>query len=197
MINYIWAFLIILSVIFGSFRGATFIGELSTSMLESTKSAVSLAISMLGIIGMWNGIINIASDSGLIKKLTKKMDPAISFLFPNLPKTSPVRHDIATNMISNILGLGWAATPAGLRAMKGLNELRCDIFSDKSVATNEMCTFLLINISSLQLIPINIIAYRAEYGSASPTFVVGPGIVATMASTVVAVLFCKCATSPF
>ena len=102
-------------------------------------------------------------------------------------------------MIANVLGLGWAATPAGLKAMESLAELEEERRAgrlpgpvrNKGIASNEMCTFLIINISSLQLIPVNVIAYRAQYGSVNPTAIVGPGIVATMISTVVAVVFCK------
>ena len=106
---------------------------------------------------------------------------------------------ISANMIANFLGLGWAATPFGLKAMEELGNLEDDrrqgralgIVRKKGIASNEMCTFLILNISSLQLIPVNIIAYRSQYGSVNPTAIVGPGIVATAVSTIVAVIFCK------
>lgn len=166
-------------------------GQMGVDILNSTNDTVELGISMLGVVGMWSGIMNIANDSGLVKKLSTAMSPALSFLFPNIPKNSPVRDDIATNMISNILGLGWAATPAGLRAMEGLKKLQNENITDSKTASNEMCTLLVINISSLQLIPINIIAYRTEYGSANPASIVGPGLLATLASTAVAIIICK------
>ena len=115
-----------------------------------------------------------------------KMKPLIRFLFPDIPKDDIANEYIATNMMANILGLGWAATPSGLLAMKELNRLN----GDKETASNEMCTFLVINISSLQLIPINVIAYRMQYGSANPTEIIAPAIVATLVSTFVAIIFC-------
>ena len=114
------------------------------------------------------------------------MKPLIRFLFPDIPKDDIANEYIATNMMANILGLGWAATPSGLLAMKELNRLN----GDKETASNEMCTFLVINISSLQLIPINVIAYRMQYGSANPTEIIAPAIVATLVSTFVAIIFC-------
>ena len=113
----------------------------------------------------------------------------IRFLFPGVPKGHLAEKHITTNIIANVLGLGWAATPAGLMAMKSLQELNPN--RDKGMASKEMCTFLILNISSLQLIPINMIAYRSQYGSVNPAGIVGAGIVATMVSTAVAVMFCK------
>ena len=188
MLNYVWAFMIIFGVIVGGFRGGDIISLVSGKTIDSAKEAVELCIVMLGVVGLWNGIMNIAKKASLIDKWTKKIEPAISFLFPLIPKEDPVRLDIATNMIANILGLGWAATPAGLRAMEGLARLNR---GNSRVATNEMCTLLVINISSLQLIPVNIIAYRSQYGSVDPTGIIGPGLLATLVTTIVAVIFCK------
>lgn len=188
MLNYVWAFMIIFGVIIGGLRGGDIISLVSGETIDSAKEAVELCIVMLGVVGVWNGIMNIARKALLIDKWTKGLDPAISFLFPLIPKNHPVRLDIATNMIANILGLGWAATPAGLRAMEGLAKLNR---GNLRVATNEMCTLLVINISSLQLIPVNIIAYRSQYGSVNPTGVIGPGLFATLVTTIVAVIFCK------
>lgn len=193
MLNYIWAFMVIFGVLYGGIQGGAVIGEVADSAINSAKDAVELCIVMLGVVGMWNGIMNIAKESGLIEKWTKGFEPVISFLFPGIPKGHPVRGDIATNMIANILGLGWAATPAGLVAMKGLSDLAIEQkrWINEKYATNEMCTFLVINISSLQLIPMTIIAYRSQYGSANPTAIIGPGLVATLSTTIIAVIFCK------
>lgn len=193
MLNYIWAFMVIFGVLYGGIQGGAVIGEVADSAINSAKDAVELCIVMLGVVGMWNGIMNIAKESGLIEKWTKGFEPVISFLFPGIPKGHPVRGDIATNMIANILGLGWAATPAGLAAMKGLSDLAIEQkrWINEKYATNEMCTFLVINISSLQLIPMTIIAYRSQYGSANPTAIIGPGLVATLSTTIIAVIFCK------
>ena len=135
---------------------------------------------------MWSGIMEIAKESGLTTALSRKMKPLIRLLFPGIPKDDIVNEYIAANMMANILGLGWAATPSGLLAMKELHRLN----KEKETASNDMCTFLVINISSLQLIPINIIAYRMQYGSVNPTQIVAPSIVATLVSTLVAIFFC-------
>ena len=115
------------------------------------------------------------------------MNPLLQFLFPEVPKGSRAREWMATNMVANVLGLGWAATPAGLSAMKELKALN----AGKEEATDAMCDFLILNISSLQLIPVNMIAYRQQYGSVNPAGIIGPAIVATFISTAVAVIYCK------
>ena len=121
-------------------------------------------------------------------------------MFPNIPKGHKAREYITTNFIANIFGLGWAATPAGLKAMKALAELEDERMADTGymnkkrglgIASNEMCTFLIINISSLQLIPINIIAYRNQYGSVNPAIIIAPAIIATAISTIAGIIFCK------
>ena len=146
---------------------------------------------MAGVVAMWSGVMRIAQEAGLIEILSRKMDPVLSFLFPELPKQHKARAYISTNMIANMLGLGWAATPAGLKAMEHLALLEEERRQKKvSVASNEMCNFLIINISSLQLIPINIIAYRSQYGSVNPTGIVGPAMITTSIGTLVAVVFC-------
>ncbi len=205
MLDYIWAFMIIAGVIFGSFQGAEVINLVAGGAIDSAKEAIELCIVMLGVVGLWNGIMNIAKEAGLITKWTKGINPAISFLFPRIPKEDAVRQDIAMNMIANMLGLGWAATPAGLRAMQGLKRLeeeRVSHVNDNkqnssekkskiNAASDEMCTLIVLNISSLQLIPVNIIAYRSQYGSADATAVIGPGLVATSVATLVAIIFCR------
>lgn len=146
--------------------------------------------------------MEIAQKSGLIEKMTKGLSPFITFLFPKIPRNHPARGYISTNLIANILGLGWACTPAGLKAMEELAKLEAErgnpeylpdtVFGSKErKASKEMCDFLILNISSLQLIPVNMIVYRQQYGSVNPTAVIAPAIVATFISTAVAVVFCK------
>lgn len=187
MLNYLWGVMIIAGIIFGLFSGK--MPAVTNGALDSAKEAVDLCIMMMGIMSMWVGLMEIAIKAGIVETASRKMRSVIRFLFPGVPNGHPAEKYIATNMIANILGLGWAATPAGLMAMKHLQELNPN--RDKSVASNEMCTFLILNISSLQLIPMNIIAYRSQYGSVNPAGIVGAGIVATTISTLVAVLFCK------
>lgn len=190
MLNYLWAGMMALGILWGAFHGN--MAAVTNGALDSTKEAVTLCLTMLGIMSFWCGILKVGEEAGLIEAMTKKMKPVIRFLFPNLPEDHPAAAHISTNMIANILGLGWAATPAGLRAMKELGKLEEERGAAvKGVASNEMCTFLIINISSLQLIPVNMIAYRSQYGSANPAAIVGPAIAATTVSTLTAVIFCK------
>lgn len=190
MLNYIWAFMILIGVVYASFTGN--IEAVSSAALDSAKEAVTLCITMLGVMSMWTGLMEIAKTSGLITGAVRRCDHILHYLFPRIPRSHPAREYIATNMIANILGLGWAATPAGLKAMEELAKLETDRKGRPPVAaSNEMCTFLILNISSLQLIPVNMIAYRSQYGSPNPAAIIAPAIVATAISTGVAVVYCK------
>lgn len=190
MLNYLWAAMIIIGIVYGSITGN--IEVVGNAAIDSGKDAVSLCITMLGVVTMWTGIMKIATNCGIIAAASRKLSPFITFLFPRLPKNHIVRESITTNFIANIFGLGWAATPAGLKAMKELAALN-DNGDNKSYkwASDEMCTFLVINISSLQLIPINVIAYRSQYGSVNPTGIIVPAIIATTISTAVGIIFAK------
>lgn len=196
MLNYLWAIMMTAGILWAAFHGN--MAAVTNGALDSTKEAVTLCITMLGIMSFWCGILKIGENAGLIEQLTKKMRPIIRFLFPRIPEDHPAAAHISTNMIANMLGLGWAATPAGLKAMEELENLEDDrrgnkLFASKpkGVASNEMCVFLIINISSLQLIPINMIAYRSQYGSVNPAAIVGPALAATAVSTLVGMVFCK------
>ena len=185
MLNYLWGCMILIGVVYAALTGN--IDSVTCGALDGAKDAVSLCITMLGVMAFWCGLMEIAEKSGLIDKCKCGVAPLISWLFPNVPRQSRAFSYITTNMISNFLGLGWAATPAGIRAMQELSELN----GHNSVASCDMCTFLVINISSIQLIPVNIIAYRSQYGSANPTSILFPSIIATTCSTFVAVIFCR------
>lgn len=183
MLNYLWGIMIVIGITVGILRGN--IAEVSNATLNSSKEAVSLCVTMLGIMAMWTGLMQVAKKCGLVASFTKALRPILRYLFPDIPKDHIVNEYIASNMIANLLGLGWAATPMGLMAMKELKKLN----QNSSVASCDMCTFLIINISSLQLIPVNIIAYRSQYGSANPAEILGAGIIATVFSTIVGVVF--------
>lgn len=197
MLNYIWAFMILIGILYGAFTGN--IAAVANAALDSSKEAVSLCITMTGVMGLWVGLMEIAKNAGLITRLTRGIQPFISFMFPGLPKEHVSREYIATNIIANVLGLGWACTPAGLKAMEALQELneencrRCGVTAARAphIATKEMCTFLILNISSLQLIPVNMIAYRSQYGSPDPAAVIVPAILATSVSTLAGVIFAR------
>ena len=183
MLNYLWGYMIVLGVTVGVINGN--IGEISKASINSSKEAVLLCIAMLGIMSMWTGVMQIAKKCGLIGALTRGLRPVIRFLYPDIPKDHIANEHIASNMIANILGLGWAATPMGLMAMKELKELN----KNSEVASYDMCTLLIVNISSLQLIPVNIIAFRSQYGSVNPAEILGAGLIATICSTIVGVIF--------
>lgn len=191
--NILWGGMILIGIAYGALNGT--MQEVTDAALASSKEAVTLCITMAGVMSLWVGLMEIARESGIIEGLTRRLQPFIRFMFPGIPEGHPAQEHVSVNIIANFLGLGWAATPAGLRAMEMLRELnkenckKCG--GSPSVASNEMCTFLILNISSLQLIPVNVIAYRSQYGSVSPTAIVGPGIVATAVSTGVAIIFCK------
>lgn len=233
MLNMLWAGMMAAGIFWAAFHGN--MGAVTNGLLDSAKEAVTLGITMLGIMSFWCGILKIGERAGLIEALTEKMRPVIRFLFPNLPDGHPAGKYIATNMIANMLGLGWAATPAGLKAMEELGKLEEDRRTEEAeslskvgvgqkkensalnsvkikeksldkrknaarqsslarqagTASNEMCTFLIVNISSLQLIPINMIAYRSQYGSVNPAAIAGPALLATIASTAAGIAFCK------
>ena len=188
MLNYIWAVLIFIGVVYGALTGH--MPDVTNGALDSAKSAVELCITMLGVMSLWTGLMEIATRSGIIETFTRKIMPLMRWLFPDVPAKHEAMSHMSTNMIANFLGLGWAATPAGLLAMKSLAELNT---KNSGSASNAMCAFLVINISSIQLIPVNIIAYRSQYGSVNPASIIGPAIIATTVSTVAGVIFCRIA----
>ena len=175
MLNKLWGVMLLAGIIVAAFTGKT--AEAGTAAIDSSKEAVTLCIAMLGVMSMWTGIMNVAKKAGLIDAMTRALRPVLRFLFPDIPREHVVNEYIAANMIANMLGLGWAATPYGLKAMEQMKD----------------CTFLILNISSLQLIPVNIIAYRSQYGSVSPTSIIGMGLIATLISTAVGVIFASVA----
>ena len=191
MLNYIWAFMIIIGIIYGSLTGH--MAELSNAALDSAKEAVTLCITMLGVMALWVGLMQIAQKAGIIASMTKKLRPFLLFLFPRLRYEDIALEYISTNVVANILGLGWACTPAGLKAMEELGKIqrKNNVCKDPTAASNEMCNFLILNISSLQLIPVNIIVYRSQYGSVTPTSIIMPAILATTCSTLAGILFIK------
>lgn len=214
--NYLWGFMILIGVVYAAFTGN--LPAVTEAAINSAKEAVTLCITMTGVMAFWVGMMRIAERAGIIAGATKRLMPMLKFLFPRIPPEHPANRYIATNMIANIFGLGWAATPAGLKAMGELAKLEAErgnpaflpgkkekkssevaskrasgarVAGGERIASNEMCTFLILNISSLQLIPVNMIAYRQQYGSVNPAGIIGPAIAATAVSTIVAIVFCK------
>lgn len=185
MLNYIWGIMIIIGIVVGACTGR--MTDVTQSIINSSKDAVELAITMLGIVATWMGIMSIAEKGGIIDDISKKMKPILKWLFPEVPSNHRANKYIATNIIANMFGLGWAATPAGIMAMKELQNLN----KNKDSASNAMCMFLIVNISSVQLVSINIIAYRSQYGAADSTDIILPTILATAISTFVGIIYAK------
>lgn len=197
MLNFLWTFMILSGILWAAFNGT--LGQVTDEMLAACGEAVTLGITMLGAMCLWTGVLETGKRAGLIERLSKAMRPMFRFLFPLLDPGSEAARQICVNMIANFLGLGQAATPAGLKAMDELKKLEekrrlgqaPGPVRPSGTASNEMCTFLILNISSLQLVPINMIVYRSQYGSAQPAAIVGPAILATAVSTAVAVVICR------
>ncbi len=182
MVNLIWALMAGIGIIYAMFNGT--MEEVNKALFQSANEAVTLSISLISILVFWLGIMNIASHAGILRVLTSFFRPFIYRLFPEIPRDHPAIGYILSNFTANIFGLGTAATPMGLKAMEEMKRL-----SKSNVASRSMITFLAINTSSLTLIPTKVIAIRMQYGSASPTEIVGTTILATMIGTTSAIIF--------
>lgn len=185
MLNVIWGFFLIGGILTGTFLGR--MDLVTNAVIDGGRNAVELAFTMAGVVAVWSGILKIAEKGGMIDALAEKMEPFLDFLFPEVPRGHAARRYISANFAANFLGLGWAATPAGLLAMEELAKLN----GKTGRASNAMCMFLVVNMSSLQLVTVNILAYRAEYGSAAPAEIMGAGIAATLGTTIVGILLAK------
>lgn len=169
MMNYIWPLMIAFSFLCAVATGN--MGNLSSAVIASGTDSVTLAIKLLGIICLWNGLIQIAEKSGLTKTLSKLLSPVLKLLFPTL-KDEEAKQTIAMNITANILGLDNAATPLGLKAMKRLSELN----GNPLTADDNTVRFVVINTASLHLISTTVALLRQEYGSASPTEILFPAL---------------------
>ena len=178
MLNKIWPIFIIISFSYAIFSGN--LESLNASIFESTNDAISLSINLLGTICLWNGIMQVANKTTLIDKLTNILHPIIKVLFPEMRKNKQIQKEISMNMIANILGLGNAATPLGLKAMKSMQKGN----PKKDTLTNSMLIFIVLNTASIQIIPTTVIAIRNSLGSNNPTAIVFPVWVATICAAV-------------
>lgn len=185
MINFIWAGLLIIGFVVGALTGN--IDAVTQAAIDNAKTGVDLALGLIGVMTLWLGLMKIAEDSGLVEKLAKALRPLMVRLFPDVPAEHPAMGAMIMNIAANMLGLGNAATPLGLKAMQELQKLN----DDKETATDAMVTFLAINTSSVTLIPASTIAILAAAGATNPTEIIGPTLVATTVSTVVAVIAAK------
>lgn len=185
MLNIIWLGLIVLSVIFGIINGR--IPEVVASVTDSAKAAVELSLGLIGIMTFWLGLMKVAEEGGLIKALARMLRPIMRRLFPEVPPEHPAMGAMVMNITANMLGLGNAATPFGLRAMTELETLN----KKPGTATNAMCVFLAINTASIQLIPTTSIAFLVAAGANNPTDIIVTTLFATACAACIAVLSAK------
>lgn len=185
MLNILWPILIIISYVYAFFSGN--IENINNGIFESCKDAVQLTITFFGTITLWCGIMRIAKDSSLSRKLSKALSPVIKFLFPEIRKNEPVYEEISLNIIANILGLGNAATPLGIKAMQSLQEKN----PYKDTLSNSMAMLVLLNTASLQLIPTTVIAIRSSLNSSNPTGIILPVWLSTICAAFAGVLAVK------
>ena len=185
MLNIIWPIFIIISFIYAILNGR--VAQVNNSIFDSTKSAVELSISLLGTVCLWNGIMQVASRTSIIKHLTKLLNPIMKRLFPDIKREEKVHEEITMNIIANIMGLGNAATPLGLKAMKSMQKKN----DYKNRLSNSMAMFIVLNTASIQLIPTTVIAIRSSLGSNNPTAMIIPVWIATICASVAAVMSAK------
>lgn len=183
--NYIWYFLIVISVVFGAINGT--LNEVVNAILSGTQLAVKIILTLLGIMTFWLGIMKIAEKSGIVEFLSKILRPAAKLIFPEIPADSKIIGDVAMNFSANALGLANAATPIGIKAISGMQELN----KDKESASDSMCTLLAMNTAGFQLIPATVIAILAANGCENPTEIIVPTLIVTLTAFIGAILTAK------
>ena len=185
MLNYIWFGLMALALVIAGFTGK--IEAVSNAAIESAKTAVEIAIGLIGVMTLWLGIMRIAEASGLVTLLGRALRPVLRWLFPEVPADHPANGAIVLSIAANMLGLNNAATPLGIKAMEELQTLN----EDKETASNPMVTFMALNTAGVQLIPTTMIGILLAAGAQAPTWIIAPGLIATFTGTVAAVLAAK------
>lgn len=185
MLNIIWPIFIIISYMYAIFSGN--IEKINNSVFDSAKSAVELTITFFGTVCLWNGIMQIAKETTLMEKITKILQPIMKFLFPEIKKDSTANQEMSMNIVANILGLGNAATPLGLKAMKTLQKEN----NKKDTLSDTMMMFIILNTASLQIIPTTVIAIRSSLGAKEPTEVIVPVWIATICAAIAGVIAAK------
>ena len=185
MLNILWPIFIIISYIYAILTGH--LAEINNSVFESTESAINLVITLFGTMCLWNGLMEIAKNTNLINRLTKLLEPIINMLFVGAKKDEKIKKDISMNVVANMLGLGNAATPLGLKAMKDMQEKN----DNKSKLTDDMATFIILNTASIQIIPTTVIAIRMSLGSVEPTKIIFAVWFSTICALIVGIVVTK------
>lgn len=183
--NYIWYFLIVVSIIFGAINGT--LNEVANAIFSGTQLAIKIVLTLLGIMTFWLGIMKIAEKSGIVEFLSKLLNPIAKRIFPEIPKDSPIIGDVAMNFSANALGLANAATPIGIKAIEGMQELN----KNKNSASDAMCTLLAMNTAGFQLIPATVIAILAASGCEKPTEIIIPTLIVTGTAFISAIIIAK------
>lgn len=178
MVSIVWSLLIIIGIVYSLLNGN--IESINSVILTNGETAIELILSILPIIVLWTGIMKIAEDSGMLQKIAKLFEPILKKLFPKIPSDNPALGYIASNVTANMMGLGSAATPFGLKAMNELQKLN----KNKKEASSSMITFLVLNTGGVTLVPTTVIALRLSAGSVNPTAIVVPAILATLLSNI-------------
>ncbi len=181
MINYLWAVFLIVGILYGIITGNK---DITKTILTSGSKAIDMIISLVPLMCLWLGIMKIAETSGLLKIISKKLSGFIKIIFPEIPDGDPAIGYISSNIVMNMLGLGNAATPFGLKAMSELKRLN----KDSDIASRSMITFLVINTSSVTIVPTTVISLRLMYGSVSASDIIGVTIITTFLSTILALV---------
>ncbi|MBD3392811.1 MAG: spore maturation protein, partial [Chitinivibrionales bacterium] len=184
-INIVWFSMIMLATVVAAYNGK--MGEITSASFDSARAAVTLAIGLIGPMALWLGIMKVVEEGGLMRIIARAIRPVMVRLFPDVPSDHPAMSAMIMNMAANMLGLGNAATPMGIKAMHELDKLN----TEKGTATNAMCLFLAINTSSVTLLPLGVINIRAGAGAANPSAILVPSMLATACSTVIAILIAK------
>lgn len=185
MLNIIWPLFIIISLIYAIVFGR--IGEVNIAIFNSVENAVQIAIKLMGTICLWNGIIKIAEKTSMIDKLKNFLKPILKFLFPDIHENDKAYGEISMNMVANIMGLGNAATPLGLNAMKSMQRNN----KNKKELSNSMAMFIIINTASIQIIPTTVIGIRSSLGSENPTQMILAVWCATLGAAISAIILTK------
>lgn len=185
MLNKLWPIFLIISIIYAMFNGK--INELNNSLFTSVDSAVELTITLFGTLCFWNGIMQIAMKSSLVETISKILNPIIKLIFPEIKKGDKIHKEISMNMIANMLGLGNAATPLGLKAMKSMQKIN----PEKDKLSNSMAMFIIINTASIQIIPTTVIAIRNSLGSSEPSQILLPVWIVTIIAAITSILVGK------
>lgn len=185
MLNLIWPIMLVISIIYSILIGN--VDSINNAIFESTKKTVELTLTLLGTICLWNGIVEIAGKTKLMNILTKMLSPLVNFLFPESKNDKKIKNDISMNIVANMLGIGNAATPLGLRAMQGMQNKN----KDKNRLTDDMATFIILNTASIQIIPTTVIAIRMSLGSSEPTKIIFAVWFSTICAAIVGITVTK------